>query len=895
MKKFLLSLSLIIAFCNVNSQTTYYWVGGTGPVSFTSNSRWNTALNGSGTSRVAADSTDILIFDGTNIGGSSATTGTVSVTVSSTKCGQIKLVNNASVVMSRPTGGTAGTLTISGGTGDDFVINLGSTFSINSPSDSGAVNLVLQAVSTGLVSGNVNISNTATSRITTQSTGALVFTSTAVCTVSTTPATAGYPFGSATQGFEKGIVFMSGSKLICSSKYSPMGGTSSYQAIDFKTGSNYYIRSSNAASTGSWTNTKTLGNLFIQNGATFTADGPFNKIENLTIESGCSLITHTSGQTPVLGNLVVDGTLSAPSGSTNNLVMGGNTQQTISGSGTITVPTFVVANYSDVILQKNIVANTATNIIGKIDFGATNIISGDGTFATKVNSTATSVASNTVADSYQITGVPANTLSGVIGLTISGAGIQPNTHVVGFSAGTGYINLSKPTTATATGVSVTFSSNAATLATANPNGFNNINGCVTTIGTLSYASGTNYIINAPTTYPIGVSTTASTSMTIGNLELNAPVSTNYNMRVNGSLNLQSGKFTITAGDTVRIFNGNNIGGSPFSIAKYIVTSNNGTETGVLRIDTFNTAKLFPIGTTTDYLPVTITPTDFSNFCVSAFNGVTSDATLTGTAFSASQKQNIVDGVWLINRTKGTGIADIKLNWTDNLEGSTFLSLADNLVGISAYDGTNWSIAKSLTANNTQNFATDTFSNFQAFAVGKFGDILPVKFLGVNSSVKNSSATINWFVANEINVEKYYIERSSDGRNYNKIAILLFTSNAEGKYEYSDLNLTPGIYFYRIVAIDKSGKKQYSSILKVSIQTEIKISVYPNPTSNEIIVSGIETGSILKIIDISGKIVFQKIANSQVQTLDISKLPNGNYSITNLTLNGKTNSILFIKK
>ena len=103
MKKCLSTLVLLMIAGFIYAQTTYYWVGGTGPVSFTTNSNWNTVLNGTGTSRSAEAATDILVFDGTNVGGSTAATGAVTATLSSTSFAQLILQNNAIVTLQRTT------------------------------------------------------------------------------------------------------------------------------------------------------------------------------------------------------------------------------------------------------------------------------------------------------------------------------------------------------------------------------------------------------------------------------------------------------------------------------------------------------------------------------------------------------------------------------------------------------------------------------------------------------------------------------------------------------------------------------------------------------------------------------------------------------------------------
>src|SRR5688500_7219524 len=101
MKKVIFTLISLLSIQLCFSQTTYYWVGGAGPTSFTANSNWNTELNGSGTTRAAQANDDILIFDGSNIGGASALTGAVVATVTSTTMGKLILRNGADVAFTR--------------------------------------------------------------------------------------------------------------------------------------------------------------------------------------------------------------------------------------------------------------------------------------------------------------------------------------------------------------------------------------------------------------------------------------------------------------------------------------------------------------------------------------------------------------------------------------------------------------------------------------------------------------------------------------------------------------------------------------------------------------------------------------------------------------------------
>lgn len=709
MKTFLLTCLSVLLLSKSYSQTTYYWVGGAGPSGIGTATNWNTALDGSGSSR-GTDTTDILIFSG----------GTPTVTITSLKIGQLKLVNNAQVVFTR-TGGTTGTVTITGGPADDFTIDAGSSLSVNSTSTNGNVQLVMGLFTTGKISGAFSLSNTGQQRITNSTAGtagSLVFTNGSSFTSNVTASSSSYPFGSNTQSSEKWVVFEAGASLYYEGGWSPMGNNSAFSAINFLPGSNWYHRATNVIPSvfGSFFNTKSFGNIIVENNATLGADGPIYRIGNLTINAGSSFTTHSSGQTAILGNLLVDGTLTAPAGSSNTIVLGGDAVQTISGSGTITIPSLTVGTNSDVVLNKNITVNTSTNVYGNMNFN-TYQLQGAGTFSSRVNNTATSVTGNLVAGSYQITGT-VGTLANLNGLTITGTGIPSNTTVVGFSATNTTINLSAPVTASGNNVALSFSSDTALLSTSNINGFDSTAGSVVVIGNKNYQSGTSYTINAATSKPFGLSSGSGTAAVNGGVvTFNANATTNASLYVVGKLQLNAGKVTIRTGDTVRVLNGATVAGN-FNNNNYFTTEANTTTgaQGIFRYDNISAAKLFPVGSAANYLPATITPASASDFAVAVFEGITNEGMPNGTPLPAAQKQTKVNAVWNVNRISGSENANLQLQWQQALEGSTFTTLTNTDIGIIVNQNPGWSLPAG-PGDNTANTASASFSNFGAFGIG----------------------------------------------------------------------------------------------------------------------------------------------------------------------------------
>jgi hypothetical protein len=728
MKKLLFILLLSFAGLAGMSQTTYYWVGGTGPVSFTVNSNWNTALNGSGATRSAAAATDILIIDGSNIGGATPAVGTVTATVTSTALSQLKLTGNANVVFLRPTGGGGtGTMTVGGNApGDDFVIDAGSALSINAATADGSVVMALGTAATASISGNLTVGNTGQNRITNQTVGGMVFNSGATFTTNLTPASAAYAFGSSSQSIEKGVVFLSGSNIIYMGGFSPFGNNSTFSAIDMRPGSNWFHRATNLVTgQGSFSSGKAYGNIFVENSATYQSDGPIYRIGNLNIASGSTFITHTSGQVSVLGDLTVNGTYTVPATIGNVLVMGNTGNQTISGSGTLNAPSITIGDNSRTILNRNIAVATTLNVYGSINFNNFQV-TGAGTFNSRVNNNAAALTGTLVAGSYQITAV-GGTMGTINGLTVTGAGIPANTTVVGSSPANFTINLSQPITTAGTAVNLSFLNDTATLTTAHLNGMDTLLGSVVVTGTKTFSPGTNYIINAATTTPFGISTgSAGTTINAGFVDINAAVTANRSVYIDEHFGV-NGKFSLRPLDTLRLLASAVINGTP-GTTKYIATLSNAAtgDRSLVQYVGLASSALIPVGSAANYLPVTLAPATASDFNVAVFEGITTNGTVNGTPLTPAQKLGVVNAVWNIERTAGTGSAGLQLGWQTALEGSLFITLPNSDIGVIYNNGTSYS-APLGTGDNTANTAAATVSTFGVFGVGSVPQTNPFIF------------------------------------------------------------------------------------------------------------------------------------------------------------------------
>ncbi len=136
-------------------------------------------------------------------------------------------------------------------------------------------------------------------------------------------------------------------------------------------------------------------------------------------------------------------------------------------------------------------------------------------------------------------------------------------------------------------------------------------------------------------------------------------------------------------------------------------------------------------------------------------------------------------------------------------------------------------------NDPGSYAADRFK-----VVFKRPAPVPVTFTAIAASRNNDkTVTVTWKIENEINIQRYTVERSSDGRNFNGIITKdPLTNNGSNRfYSENDLSALSTDNFYRIKALSVGGAVQYSAVVKVAaLKDKPGINVYPNPVTGHVL-------------------------------------------------------------
>ena len=165
--------------------------------------------------------------------------------------------------------------------------------------------------------------------------------------------------------------------------------------------------------------------------------------------------------------------------------------------------------------------------------------------------------------------------------------------------------------------------------------------------------------------------------------------------------------------------------------------------------------------------------------------------------------------------------------------------------------------------------------------------MPVNLVYFTGKQKGNTVLLHWEVEKEVNLSKYIVEKSTDGRYY--VPIKAITADGSYGYNYTDdiqTNSSNTVY-YRLKKVDMTGTFTYSPVFKLSIQTENNFTVYPNPAKNSFTIS---TNSFSKkpvelfLIDILGRTVLHQsyVSVSDKTTISIQSILSGNYYLRILT-------------
>lgn len=155
---------------------------------------------------------------------------------------------------------------------------------------------------------------------------------------------------------------------------------------------------------------------------------------------------------------------------------------------------------------------------------------------------------------------------------------------------------------------------------------------------------------------------------------------------------------------------------------------------------------------------------------------------------------------------------------------------------------------------------------------------------------NNMIKLDWATLQEINCDRYEIERSLDGRTFTKTGAVAghgFTS-LDMYYTFNDdiTRINTNTIYYRLRQVDIDGHSSFSKVVSVRLKKTTDFTVSPNPFNSYVNINidwkSNET-TTMRVFSMTGKQVFTKSVKmnkgiNYVQVNELSTLTPGNYII-----------------
>lgn len=237
---------------------------------------------------------------------------------------------------------------------------------------------------------------------------------------------------------------------------------------------------------------------------------------------------------------------------------------------------------------------------------------------------------------------------------------------------------------------------------------------------------------------------------------------------------------------------------------------------------------------------------------------------------------------------GSNATPLTLTWDAGSDISTLTTSQLTNLTITGWNGTRWVAIPStvdvtsvlggvsaLSAGSITTNAAITPNTYTAYTFASRVTPLPVTLTAFTVRAEGVIAWLQWSTAKETNSDRFEIERSLNGKSWEKLGEVL--SHRESKilerYEFWDRNPKNGNNLYRLRMVDSDETFAYSAIRNQYFGRGNEVTVYPNPASDVLFVSDHASLAGLRIINMKGQTLYKSTGKVE-RVVSLANLPKG---------------------
>ncbi len=180
-------------------------------------------------------------------------------------------------------------------------------------------------------------------------------------------------------------------------------------------------------------------------------------------------------------------------------------------------------------------------------------------------------------------------------------------------------------------------------------------------------------------------------------------------------------------------------------------------------------------------------------------------------------------------------------------------------------------------------------------------VLPVEMSELQAVATTDHVALQWVTLTESATERFIVERSMNGRDFDPIGMVEAAGNSQERieYEWHDTDPVIGVGYYRLQQIDTDGATNYSDVVSAAFKGHNStLIVHPNPASERITLQIDDAGiHQIEVIDGSGRIVHsmqQATDGAAAIQLDLARIDKGSYLIRSRSSGGTISIGRFVR-
>ena len=208
---------------------------------------------------------------------------------------------------------------------------------------------------------------------------------------------------------------------------------------------------------------------------------------------------------------------------------------------------------------------------------------------------------------------------------------------------------------------------------------------------------------------------------------------------------------------------------------------------------------------------------------------------------------------------------------------------------------------SVTYGNGLFVAVAAFGTGNQVMTSPFDAALPVTLTYFSGRATPQGNRLGWATASEKNSAAFRVERSRSLTGFEAIATLP-TQAREGEssttltYTFTDPLPLPGINYYRLAQVDRTGSTTLSKPIAISQEGGQQPVLYPNPVgaSGEAVLEPVVTYLSYQLSDVLGRVVVEQNAPGTLSKVSLAGLSAGVYVLRVVTAAGEVKRLRVVR-